>query len=198
MPDRCPVGRGIIIHPARIGRKASDRSIGNDVFAVYRMIVFSDMVFRRICRKFNLCRVAIFAVRPAKGLGNFLQRNIKSVVLNIRLACEFERFAVPVCRIFSGCQSQRSFADCFWRCAVCRSGIYNQYRGHKQNAALYRFHRLTPHSQEIATKSEHKISAKRRDSTTGACARSRSSHCCGVALSKRGSGSKSGAFLLLR
>lgn len=149
MPDRCPVGRGIIIHPARIGRKASDRSIGNDVFAVYRIIVFSDMVFRRICGKFNFRRIAIFTVRPAKGLGNFLQRNIKSVVLNIRLACEFERFAVPVCRIFSGCQRQRLFAGRCRRCAVCRSKIYNQYRGYKQNAALYRFHRFSPHSLEM-------------------------------------------------
>ena len=117
MPDRCPVGRSIIIHPARIGRKASDRSISNGVFAVYCIIVFPDMVFRRICGKFNFRRIAIFTVRPAKGLGNFLQRNIKSVVLNIRLACEFERFAVPVCRIFSGCQRQRPFAGRCRRCA---------------------------------------------------------------------------------
>ena len=148
MPDRRPVGRGIIICPARIGRKASDRRIGNDVFAVYRIIVFPDMVFRRICGKCNLRRIAIFAVCPAKGLGDFPQWNIKGVVLNIRLVCEFERFAVPVCRIFSGCQSQRSFADCFWRCAVCRSEIYNQYRGHKQNAALYCFHRFSPGVQK--------------------------------------------------
>ena len=43
------------------------------------IIVFSDMVFRRICGKFNFRRVAIFAVCSAKGLGDFLQRNIKSV-----------------------------------------------------------------------------------------------------------------------
>ena len=73
MPDRRPVGRGIIICPARIGRKASDRRIGNDVLAVYRIIVFLDMIFRRIGGKSNLRRVVIFAVCPAKGLSDFLQ-----------------------------------------------------------------------------------------------------------------------------